>query len=196
MELIKKIKESETKAQEIIEQAKADAAKQAEKGRESRLAATDEAAQQRKKAVDAAVAEAHSQASAEVEQLKAQAQQQRQQLRDKTGSKMATAADKVMDYFLIIAGDAGDSYIIFDGGEKKCIGEFIASRVYVEHRRYNEMPVIYAYLFKPNGSVQYVCYMHDKEKYIKVSSSYLYGEILEKLNAKLAKYVRVSEPEG
>ncbi len=30
MELIKKIKESETKAQEIIEQAKADAAKQAE----------------------------------------------------------------------------------------------------------------------------------------------------------------------
>ncbi len=98
MELIKKIKESETKANEIIEQAKAEAVKQAEKGRENRLAATNEAAQQRKQAIEAAVAEAHSQASAEVDKLKAQAQQNRQQLRDKTGSRMATAAAKVMDY--------------------------------------------------------------------------------------------------
>lgn len=98
MELIKKIKESETKAQEIIDQANAEAVKQAEKGRENRLAATNEAAQQRKQAIEAAVAKAQSQASAEVEQLKAQAQQQRQQLRDKTGSRMATAAAKVMDY--------------------------------------------------------------------------------------------------
>ena len=98
MELIKKIKESEKKAQEIIEQAKALAVQQAEKGRENRLAATNEAEKQRKQAIDAAVAQAHSQASAEVDQLKAQAQQQRQQLRDKTGSKMATAAAKVMEY--------------------------------------------------------------------------------------------------
>ena len=72
MELIKKIKESETKAQEIIEQAKAEAVKQAEKGRENRLAATNEANHQRKQAIEAAVAEARSQASAEVERLKAQ----------------------------------------------------------------------------------------------------------------------------
>ena len=41
MELIKKIKQSETQANEIIEQAKADAAKKAEKGKENRLAATE-----------------------------------------------------------------------------------------------------------------------------------------------------------
>ncbi len=48
MELIKKIKQSEAQAQEVIEQAKAEAAKQAEKGRDNRLAAMTEAEQQRK----------------------------------------------------------------------------------------------------------------------------------------------------
>ncbi len=99
--------------------------------------------------------------------------------------------DKVADYFLVCAGKEGDSYVIFDGGKKKCIGEFIASRVYIEHRRFNDMPVIYVYLIKANGSVQYVCYIYDNKKYVKVSSSYLLGEILEKLDAKLAKYVRI-----
>jgi len=98
MELIKKIKQSEAQAQEIIEQAKAEAAKQAEKGRDNRLTAMTETEQQRKQATEAAVAEAQSKGSAEVEQLKAQAEDQRRQLRDKTGSKMATAAAKVMDY--------------------------------------------------------------------------------------------------
>jgi len=98
MELIKKIKQSEAQAQEIIEQAKAEAAGQAEKGRENRFAAMTEVEQQRKKTTEAAIAEAKSKANAEVEKLKAQAQEQRQQLRDKVGSKMATASEKVMDY--------------------------------------------------------------------------------------------------
>jgi len=98
MELIKKIKQSEAQAQEIIEQAKAEVARQAEKGRENRLAAMTEAEQQRKEATEAAVATAQSQGRAEVEQLKAQAEDQRRQLHDKTGSKMTTAAAKVMDY--------------------------------------------------------------------------------------------------
>ena len=98
MELIKKIKQSEAEAREIIEQAKAEAAKQAEKSRDNHLAAMTEAELQRKQATEAAIAEARSQANAEVEKLKAQAQEQRQQLRDKVGSKMGTAAAKVMDY--------------------------------------------------------------------------------------------------
>ncbi len=98
MELIKKIKQSEAQAQEIIEQAKAEAANQAEKGRDNRLAAMTEAEQQRKKATDSAVAAAQSQGRAEVEQLKAQAEEQHRQLREKTVNKMATAATKVMDY--------------------------------------------------------------------------------------------------
>jgi len=98
MELIKKIKQSETQAQEIIEQARVEAAKQAEKGRENRLAAMTEAEQQRKQATATAIAEAQSQGSAEVEQLKAQAEERRRQLRDKTANKMASAAAKVMDY--------------------------------------------------------------------------------------------------
>ncbi len=98
MELIKKIKQSEAQAQEIIEQAKAEAARQTEKDRENRLAAMTEAEQQRKEAAEAAIAEAKSQANAEVERLTAQAEDQRRQLREKTANKMATAAAKVMDY--------------------------------------------------------------------------------------------------
>jgi len=98
MELIKKIKQSEAQAQEIIEQAKADAARQAGKGRESRLAALTQAEQRRKKATEAAVAEARAQGRSEIEQLKAQAEDQRRQLREKAANKIAAAAAKVMDY--------------------------------------------------------------------------------------------------
>lgn len=98
MELIKKIKQSEAQAHEIIEQAKAEAVRQAEKGRDNRLAAMAEAEQQRKQATEAAIAAAQSQGSAEVEELKTQAKDQRRQLREKTANKMATAAEKVMDY--------------------------------------------------------------------------------------------------
>ena len=102
--------------------------------------------------------------------------------------------DKVDDYFLVCAGEESDSYVVFDGGKKKCIAEFSASRVYVEHRRANGLPVIYAYLLQANGSVQYVCYMFDNNEYVMVSSSYLMGEILEELDLRLAKYVRIELP--
>ena len=98
MELIKQIKQAEAKAQEIIEQAKADAAQQAEKGRTSRLQTLAKAEQERKKATEAAVAAAQSESLAEVENLKAQAENDRQQLRDKTNTKMAQAVARVMDY--------------------------------------------------------------------------------------------------
>ncbi|MHC4659300.1 MAG: hypothetical protein ACYS83_09010 [Planctomycetota bacterium] len=98
MELIKKIKQTEAQAQEIIEQAKADAARQAEQGRENRRQILERAEQERKKTIDAAAAEAESQGLTEIEQLKAQAEKDRQLLRDKTSAKMAPAAAKVMDY--------------------------------------------------------------------------------------------------
>ncbi len=58
MELIKKIKKAEAQAQEIIEQAKIEAAGRAEEGRENRHQALIDAEQHRKKATEAAIAEA------------------------------------------------------------------------------------------------------------------------------------------
>ena len=98
MELIKKIKQTETQAQQIVEQARADAAGRAEKMREDQHAALGQAEQERKKAVEAAVATAQSQGLGEAEQLKAQAEQDRRQLRDKANAKMPAAVAKVMDY--------------------------------------------------------------------------------------------------
>lgn len=98
MELIKKIKEAEAQAQEIIEQARIEAAEQAEKGRENRHQALTDAEQYRKKATETAIAEAQARGRAEVDKLKSQAENKRQELRDKTSSKMATAATMVTDY--------------------------------------------------------------------------------------------------
>ena len=98
MELIKKIKQTETQAQQIIEQAKADAAGQAEKMREKQHHILEQAERERKKTIEAAVAEAQSQGLKEVEQLKAQAEKDRRKLCDKANAKMAGAIAKVMDY--------------------------------------------------------------------------------------------------
>jgi V/A-type H+-transporting ATPase subunit G/H len=98
MELIKKIKQSEAQARQIIDQAKADAAKQAELGRQNRQQDLAKAEQQRTKAIEVAVATARSQATAEVENLKAKAENERQQLRDKANNKMPPAVAKVMEY--------------------------------------------------------------------------------------------------
>jgi vacuolar-type H+-ATPase subunit H len=98
MELIKKIKQTETQAQEIIEQAKADALGRTEKMREEQRLALEQAEQERKKATEAAVAQAQSQGLREAEQLKAQAEKDRRKLCDKANAKMAGAIAKVMDY--------------------------------------------------------------------------------------------------
>ena len=98
MELIKKIKQAETKAQQIIEQARVAAAERTEKGRADRLEALAQDERERKKTIEAAVAAAHSQGLAEVDNLKAQAEKRRQQLHKNAESKMAPAAAKVVDY--------------------------------------------------------------------------------------------------
>jgi V/A-type H+-transporting ATPase subunit G/H len=98
MELIKKIKKAEAQAQEIIEQARIEAAEQADKDRENRRQALIDAEQHRKRATESAIAEAQARGRAEVDKLKAQAENKRQELRNKTSSRMATAATKVTDY--------------------------------------------------------------------------------------------------
>jgi V/A-type H+-transporting ATPase subunit G/H len=98
MELIKKIKQTETQAQEIIEKAKADAAGLAEKTREDQRHALEQAQPERKKAIETAVAEGQAQGLQEAEQLKGRAEGDRQQLRDKANAKKAAAVAKVMDY--------------------------------------------------------------------------------------------------
>lgn len=98
MELIKKIKEAETQAQQIIAEAKAHASGQAENSQHNRRQTLAEAEQKRKKTIEAAVAAAQSQAIAEVENLKSQAEKQQQHLRKSTNGKMEGAIAKVMDY--------------------------------------------------------------------------------------------------
>ena len=98
MELIKKIKQTEAQAQQIIEQARADAAGRAEKMREDQRIALGQDEQERKKAVEAAVATAQSQGLEETERLKTQAEKDRRKLRDKANAKMPAAVAKVMDY--------------------------------------------------------------------------------------------------
>jgi vacuolar-type H+-ATPase subunit H len=98
MELIKKIKQTETQAQEIIEQAKARIAAQAEKGRSSRLKALQQAEQERKKAIEAAVAAAEKEGLAETKNLKAQAEKKRQRLHNKVANKTTAAVTKVIEH--------------------------------------------------------------------------------------------------
>jgi V/A-type H+-transporting ATPase subunit G/H len=98
MELIKKIKQAENQAQEIIEKAKAEASQRSEKDRDDRRKAMEEAEQQRKKAIDVSITAARSQGSAEVERLKTQSENQRRELREEVSDKIAGAAAKVVDY--------------------------------------------------------------------------------------------------
>jgi V/A-type H+-transporting ATPase subunit G/H len=98
MELIKKIKQTESQAQEIIEKAKAEAAQRIEKDRVNGQKLLAEAEQQRKKATEVSIAAAQSQGRTEVERLKTQSENQRRELRDKVSGKIAGAAAKVVDY--------------------------------------------------------------------------------------------------
>ncbi len=98
MDVIKKIKQAESEAQEIIERAKAEGAKRAEQWRSNRLERLAQAEVERKKAVESAISAARSQGLAEAENLKAKAERERQPLREKAAERMAGAATKVMDY--------------------------------------------------------------------------------------------------
>jgi vacuolar-type H+-ATPase subunit H len=96
MELIKKIKEAEKQAQEIIEQSKADVLKKADADKKVYQKLMDEAVAARRQAISDAEESAKQQALAEVEELKSQAAASRQELRSSAEDKVVSAADKVV----------------------------------------------------------------------------------------------------
>ena len=81
-----------------IEQAKADAVKDAEECRKKRVAAQTEAEQARRKAIDGAVAKAARQGQTEAEALKAGAANKRATLAQDTEAKIGPAIEKVVSY--------------------------------------------------------------------------------------------------
>ena len=98
MELIKRIKQAEAEAQEIIENAKIETTKQAQDAQDQQQQDLEEAEQQRKKAIEQAVNAAVAEAVVKTEQLNAQAEDTRQQLRRSATDKAPGAVAKVMDY--------------------------------------------------------------------------------------------------
>ncbi len=98
MELIKRIKDAEKQAAQIIDQAGADAHKQAEQFRERKQEMLKQAEQERKKAIDQAAAKAEAEGKVEVEKLGKQGQKDCDELREKVAPKTPAAAAKVMEY--------------------------------------------------------------------------------------------------
>ena len=98
MELIKKIKQAEARAQDIIDKAAADAAKHAEEARKKRQAQMAAAQQDRRKKVESAVAAAASQGKKEADALKEEAEATRRQLRSRTKGTIPAAVEKVVAY--------------------------------------------------------------------------------------------------
>ena len=98
MELIKKIKEAEANAQQIVEQAKSEAGGLHAQGRAKHLEALEQAQQERQVAIEAAIAAAQSEGNEEIAHLKAQAEKNRLQLHHEAAGKMPAAAGKVTDY--------------------------------------------------------------------------------------------------
>ena len=98
MELIKQIKEAETKAKEMVASAHRQVTMLADGAAKRREEAFAKARQRRKEAVAAAVDRAGKEAEAEAEQYKQKAMQQREGLAASARSKMGGAAEEVLNY--------------------------------------------------------------------------------------------------
>ncbi len=96
MELIKKIKETEKQAQEIIDQAKADVLKKAASNKKAYQQSMDEAVVARRQAIADAEASAERQGLADVKELNSKAAASRNTLRSSTQSKIDSAANNVV----------------------------------------------------------------------------------------------------
>ena len=98
MELIKKIKETETKAQQIVADAKSDAVNAAQKFQQQKRQTLELAQQRRRVAIEQAVTQANQQAQADVEKLKADAKKHREDLHNAASSKIDNAVEKIVNY--------------------------------------------------------------------------------------------------
>jgi vacuolar-type H+-ATPase subunit H len=98
MGLIKKIKDTEKQAQQLIEKTKADVKAQQEEAIKKRLQTFEEAENKRKQQIQQAAAKAEQQANDEIQMLKQQAKDDFEQLRNKANAKKKNAIIKIMDY--------------------------------------------------------------------------------------------------
>ena len=98
MELIKKIKETEVQAQQIIAKAKTDAVSAAGQWKQKKRQNLEKYEQDRRKAIEEAVVQAEKQGQADVGKLKDDARKQREDLRQSTASKIDNAVNKVVTY--------------------------------------------------------------------------------------------------
>lgn len=98
MELIKRIKEAESEAQRIIEQAKADSAASAQQGKLAGQKMLAQAEHDRRKAIEFAVAAMRSQGQAEGGILRAEGHKQRQQMHTRTNSRTDAAVASIIEY--------------------------------------------------------------------------------------------------
>jgi vacuolar-type H+-ATPase subunit H len=98
MELIKKIKDAEKQSSEIINAAKAGAAKQAEEFRKVKTGKLEQAQSARKKAIDQAIIAAETEGKKKVEKLHSEAKQQREHLKESVSPKIPPAVNKIMEH--------------------------------------------------------------------------------------------------
>ncbi|MCK5565240.1 MAG: hypothetical protein KAJ07_08330 [Planctomycetes bacterium] len=98
MELIKQIKDAETKSRQIVEQAKAEAVRIADESRKGQDVKQKEAQDLRRDAVTAAIEQAEQSGQGQVEELKQQGIQQVEQLRSQVAERMNGCVDKVMQH--------------------------------------------------------------------------------------------------
>ena len=96
MELIKQIKEAESQAKQILEQAKVDAVKLADEAKTKHADMLAQAEQERKQAIDAAVTKAETASMGDVENLKADAARRREELQADVKPKIESCVAKVM----------------------------------------------------------------------------------------------------
>jgi len=96
MELIKKIKQAEAQAKEIVEQARAEAVKIADESAAARSKELDEADALRRKSIESAIADAEKAGQVEVETLQNTETEKKQALIDGARQKMDAAVSKIV----------------------------------------------------------------------------------------------------
>ena len=97
MELIKRIKEAEKQAKDIVDQARTDAVAIAEETRRQTVVLDTRSQEDRRKAIEASVNSAQQQGQGQVETLVAEGQQQIQAATDAAAAKMDQCVDRVMN---------------------------------------------------------------------------------------------------
>jgi len=98
MDLIKKIRQAERQAREVVEKASTEAAEMDAEFQRRRTQLREDASRQRQQAIESAVAEGEKEAGEKIKHLEAAAEKDRRKLRQKTGERRSAAVSKITDY--------------------------------------------------------------------------------------------------